>query len=99
MDFFSFLFFALFYKQHLHGGQQQQHSCRSGFFFLYLAANLNFSLEASTKSCVISTLVWMWSMKVPCSSTSMKMSMKRSRSSFTLLSRLSSSWEAGECRD
>lgn len=97
MDFSLALLVALFYKQHLHGGQQQQHNCRSGFFFLYLAANLNFSLEVSTKSCVLSTLVWMCSMKAPCSSTSMKMSMKRSRSSFTLLSRLSSSWEAGEC--
>lgn len=38
----------MFYKQHLQGGQQQQHSCRSGFFFLYLAANLNFSLDAAT---------------------------------------------------
>lgn len=38
----------VFYRQHLHGGQQQQHSWRSGFFFLYLAANLNFSLVAAT---------------------------------------------------
>lgn len=44
MDFSSFLS----YKQHLHGGQQQQHSCRSGFFFLYLAASLNFSFVLST---------------------------------------------------
>lgn len=36
------------HKQHLHGGQQQQHSCLHGFFFLYLAASLNFSLVTIT---------------------------------------------------
>lgn len=50
------------YEQHLQGGQQQQHSCRIGFFFLYLAAILNFSLDFATNSCVLSMLVWMCSM-------------------------------------
>lgn len=36
------------HKQHLHGGQQQQHNCLHGFLFLYLAANLNFSLVTIT---------------------------------------------------
>lgn len=40
--------YSMYYKQHRHGGQQQQQSCRIGFLFLYLAAALNFSLDATT---------------------------------------------------